>query len=44
MAWECIEEEWRGKVTKDAIEESILIAGRVVIDHTAEYFVEPSQR
>ncbi len=31
MAWETIEEEWRGRVTKDAIAEAVRLASRAVI-------------
>ena len=37
MAWETIEEEWRGKVTKDAIAEAIRLASQAFVDHVDEY-------
>lgn len=36
-AWETIEEEWRGKVTKEAIAEVIRLAGQAFIEHADEY-------
>ena len=40
MAWETIEEEWRGKVSKDAIAEAIRLASRAFMEHADEYVVE----
>lgn len=37
MAWETIEEEWRGKVTKDAIAEAVRLASQAFIEHADEY-------
>jgi uncharacterized protein (DUF433 family) len=37
MAWETIEEEWRGKVTKDAIAEAVRLASLAFIEHADEY-------
>lgn len=37
MAWETIEEEWRGKVTKNAITEAIRLANQAFTDHVDEY-------
>jgi uncharacterized protein (DUF433 family) len=37
MAWETIEEEWRGKVTKDTIAEAVRLASQVFIEHADEY-------
>ena len=37
MAWETIEEEWQGKVTKEAIAESVRLAGQAFIEHADEY-------
>jgi uncharacterized protein (DUF433 family) len=36
MAWETIEEEWRGKVTKDAIAEAVRLASLAIIEHADE--------
>jgi uncharacterized protein (DUF433 family) len=39
MAWEAIVDEWRGKVTKDAIAEAMSLAKQVFIE-TADKYVE----
>jgi uncharacterized protein (DUF433 family) len=40
MAWETIEEEWHGKVTKDAIAEAVYLASRAFIEHADDYAFE----
>ncbi len=40
MAWETIVEEWRGKVTKEAIAEAIRLASQAFIEHADEYAFE----
>jgi len=40
MAWEAIEEEWQGKVTKDAIAEAVHLASRAFIEHADDYTLE----
>ena len=37
MAWETIEEEWGGKVTKDAIAEAVRLASQAFLEHADEY-------
>ncbi|MEZ4731203.1 MAG: DUF433 domain-containing protein [Caldilineaceae bacterium] len=37
MAWETIEEEWRGKVTKQAIAEAVQLASQAFVEHADEY-------
>ncbi len=37
MAWETIEEEWRGRVTKLAIAEAVRLASQAFIEHADEY-------
>ncbi len=37
MAWETIEEEWRGKVTKHAIAEAIRLASQAFVEQADEY-------
>lgn len=37
MAWETIEEEWRGKVTKEAIAEAVRLASQAFIEHADDY-------
>lgn len=37
MAWETIEGEWRGKVSKEAIAEAIRLASRAFLEHVDEY-------
>ena len=37
MAWETIEEEWRGKVTKNAIAEAVRLASQAFVEHADEY-------
>lgn len=37
MAWETIEEEWRGKVSRDAIAEAIRLASQAFLEHADQY-------
>jgi len=37
MAWETIEDEWRGKVSKEAIAEAVRLASQAFIEHANEY-------
>lgn len=37
MAWETIEEEWRGKVTRQAIAEAVQFASQAFAEHADEY-------
>ena len=37
MAWETIEDEWRGKVTKPAIAEAVRLASQAFAEHADEY-------
>jgi uncharacterized protein (DUF433 family) len=37
LAWETIVEEWRGDVSRDAIEEAVRLASRAFHDHSDEY-------
>lgn len=37
MAWETIEEEWRGKVSQQAIAEAVLLASQAFVEHADEY-------
>jgi uncharacterized protein (DUF433 family) len=37
MAWETIEEEWRGKVTRQAIVEAVQLASQAFAEHADEY-------
>lgn len=37
MAWETIEEEWRGRVSKEAIGEAVRLASQVFVEHADEY-------
>jgi uncharacterized protein (DUF433 family) len=41
MAWEAIEEEWRGAVGREAIAEAVRLAGQAFSDHAGEYAAEP---
>ena len=41
MAWETIEEEWRGKVTRDAIAEAIRLASQAFLEHADQYTLKP---
>ena len=36
MAWEAIIEEWRGKLTREAIAEAVRLAREALIAHTPE--------
>jgi len=40
MDWEAIIEEWRGKLTKEAIAEAIRLAREALITHTPELMAE----
>ena len=40
MAWEAIIEEWRGKLTREAIAEAVRLARETLIAHTPELMVE----
>ena len=37
VAWETIVEEWRGKVSVDAISEAVRLASQAFRDHAAQY-------
>ena len=37
MDWESIVAEWRGSISKDAIAETVHLAGQAFLDHTPEY-------
>ena len=39
MAWETIEEEWRGKVSKEAIAEAVRLASHAFIEHAKVLFI-----
>ena len=41
MAWETIEEEWRGKVSRDAIAEAIRLASQAFLEHADQYILKP---
>jgi uncharacterized protein (DUF433 family) len=40
MAWETIEEEWRGKVSREAIAEAVRLANQAFVEHIADYALE----
>ena len=40
MDWESIIEEWRGKLTREAIAEAVRLAREALIAHTPELMVE----
>lgn len=42
MAWETIEEEWRGKVSKAAIAEAVRLASQAFLEHADQYALEPA--
>jgi uncharacterized protein (DUF433 family) len=42
MAWETIEEEWRGKVPKAAIAEAVRLASQAFIEHADDYAISLS--
>ncbi len=46
LAWETLEEEWRGKVTRDAIAEAIRLASQAFLEHdlavTSRHKSDPS--
>ena len=41
IAWEAIIEEWRGKITKEAIAEAVRLAREVLLAHAEEVVPEP---
>jgi uncharacterized protein (DUF433 family) len=40
LAWESIIEEWRGRVTHEAIAEAVRLARQALLEHTDEYALE----
>lgn len=40
MAWETVEEEWRGKVSRETIAEAIRLASQVFNEHADQYAVD----
>lgn len=40
MSWECIVEEWRGALTKDAIAEAVRLAREALVTHASELVTE----
>lgn len=40
MAWESIQEEWRGAVTAEAIAEAVRLARETLVQHADELIVE----
>ena len=40
MAWESIEKQWRGAVSRKAITEAVRLAGRAFMEHLPEGAVE----
>jgi len=44
MDWEAIIEEWRGKLTKEAIAEAVRLAREALITHTPELITETTKR
>ena len=42
LAWETILEEWRGKITGDAIAEAVTLARQALLEHVGEYLLEPT--
>ena len=41
MAWEAIVDEWRGKVSLEAISEAVSLASKAFADHIQDYAIEP---
>ncbi|MCB0112203.1 MAG: DUF433 domain-containing protein [Caldilineaceae bacterium] len=37
MAWETIEAEWHGKVTREAIAEAVRLASQAFVEHADDY-------
>ena len=42
LAWETIIEDWRGKITVDAIAEAVKIARQALLEHVNDYLLEPT--
>ncbi|GAB4153069.1 MAG: hypothetical protein Fur0021_18480 [Candidatus Promineifilaceae bacterium] len=40
MAWQTIEEEWHGKVPREAIAEAVRLANQAFMEHIADYALE----
>jgi len=41
LAWETIIEEWRGKITKEAIAEAVSLSRQAFLEHADSYALEP---
>lgn len=42
MAWATIEDEWHGKVPKEAIAEAVRLANQAFNEHIGDYALEPA--
>ena len=42
MAWETVIQEWHGSVTREAIAEALQLAARALLEHVADYVVQPT--
>ena len=40
MSWDVIVQEWRGKVSKEAIAEAVSMARQAFVDHAEDYTIE----
>jgi uncharacterized protein (DUF433 family) len=43
MAWQTIEEQWRGAVNSAAIAEAVRLAGKALVDHLPRNTTEPAR-
>jgi len=41
LAWETIIEEWRGRITKEAITEAVSLSRQAFLEHADSYALEP---
>jgi uncharacterized protein (DUF433 family) len=42
MDWETIIEEWRGRITREAIAEAVNLAAQALLKHADEFVLEPT--
>jgi uncharacterized protein (DUF433 family) len=42
MAWEAVIEEWHGSITREAIAEALQLAVKALLEHVADYVLQPA--
>jgi uncharacterized protein (DUF433 family) len=43
MSWEAINEDWNGKIAREAIQEALQLASQALLKHAGEFIVELSR-